>query len=217
VQFEVVELPQLAGFMPGRPEWIGKNEEQKEELKGAVRLFPHRVTGEGHFVCLLRRSSTDFKTDKRIRTDSRSAWMAGPTRVQLEDWETFRDDVLDADFPAERLFVRGERLYLVPEGMPDFGRLRVAHPGVWLGTFKKGRFEPAHPLALFLRPGQARRTLGLAAGSRELSAYLRGETLPSAGDSGWLLVTVDGWPLGWGKRVQGVVKNHYPRGWMTFS
>jgi NOL1/NOP2/fmu family ribosome biogenesis protein len=25
---------------------------------------------------------------------------------------------------------------------------------------------------------------------------------------------VDGFPLGWGKQVQGVVKNHFPRGWI---
>jgi len=28
---------------------------------------------------------------------------------------------------------------------------------------------------------------------------------------------VDGWPLGWGKRVQGMVKNHFPRGWQIYS
>ena len=32
------------------------------------------------------------------------------------------------------------------------------------------------------------------------------------GESGWLLVTVDGFPLGWGKRTGRIVKNHYPRG-----
>jgi NOL1/NOP2/fmu family ribosome biogenesis protein len=41
--------------------------------------------------------------------------------------------------------------------------------------------------------------------------------LPSDGLPGWTLVTVDGWPLGWGKRVQGVLKNHYPRGWQIYS
>jgi NOL1/NOP2/fmu family ribosome biogenesis protein len=86
-----------------------------------------------------------------------------------------------------------------------------------LGTFKKERFEPAHPLALYLRPGQAQSFLDLRSDSREMAAYLRGEGLPSEGTPGWTLVTADGWPLGWGKRVQGVVKNHYPRGWQIWS
>jgi NOL1/NOP2/fmu family ribosome biogenesis protein len=105
----------------------------------------------------------------------------------------------------------------VPEGLPDLGNLRVPVPGIWLGTLKKERFEPAHPLALFLRPGQARNVLDLPTDSRELAAYLRGETLPSEGTPGWNLVTVDGWPLGWGKRVQAVLKNHYPKGWQIYS
>jgi NOL1/NOP2/fmu family ribosome biogenesis protein len=115
----------------------------------------------------------------------------------------------------------GDRLYLVPEGIPDLRSLRVTAPGIWLGNIKKDRFEPAHPLALFLRGGQAKNVLDLSseAGGRRspLQAYLRGETIPSEGTPGWTLVTVDGWPLGWGKRVQGVMKNHYPRGWQTYS
>jgi len=86
-----------------------------------------------------------------------------------------------------------------------------------LGNFKKERFEPAHPLAVFLHPGQARNILELSAGSREVEAYLRGESLPSLGTPGWTLITVDGWPLGWGKWVQGRVKNHFPHGWQIIS
>lgn len=197
--------------MPGRPEWAGLH---TKELEGAVRLFPHRIAGEGHFVCLLRRVSMDADAEKRGKTAGRPGRLNPPTRAQWADWEAFREAALTVEFPAERLRVRGERLYLVPEEMPDFGNLRLVHPGVWVGTFKTGRFEPAHPLALFLRPGGARRTLDLSPGDPALAAYLRGEPLTSAGEAGWLLVTVDGWPLGWGKRVGAVVKNHYPRGWM---
>ena len=113
--------------------------------------------------------------------------------------------------------MRGDRLYLVPESMPDFGALRVVHPGLWLGNFKKDRFEPAHPLALFLNAQGARNVMDLSSDDPRLAAYLRGETLPSPGAAGWVLVSVDGFGLGWGKRVQGVLKNHYPRGWQVYS
>jgi NOL1/NOP2/fmu family ribosome biogenesis protein len=33
-----------------------------------------------------------------------------------------------------------------------------------------------------------------------------------AAGKGWTIVTVDGFPLGWGKLVQGQLKNHYPKG-----
>ncbi|RMF31546.1 MAG: Fmu (Sun) protein, partial [Chloroflexi bacterium] len=60
-------------------------------------------------------------------------------------------------------------------------------------------------------PSDAYRTLDLEAGGPEVAAYLRGKPLHLPGPEGWLLVTVDGFPLGWGKRVQGTVKNHYPK------
>jgi NOL1/NOP2/sun family putative RNA methylase len=204
--FEVTDLPLFPGFERGRPEWL--NLAAGTHLEKAVRLFPHRVQGEGHFVCRLQRSGEEETHPVR---KTRLAEMSG---LQAGLWREFAQSVLTVDVAADRLRVRGERLYFVPEDMPDFGNLRLVHPGVWLGTFKTGRFEPAHPLALFLRPGGARRTLDLSADAPALATYLRGEPLPSPGDAGWTLVTVDGWPLGWGKRSQGILKNHFPRGWM---
>jgi len=223
-RFEVMELPKLPGFMPGRPDWMEESKQQenkeqktKDNLRGAVRLFPHRVGGDGHFVCLLRRIESTAR-----EADWQSDRMASLSPAQSQLWQEFAGEVLRVDFPPNRLRVRAERLYFIPEELPDFGLLRVLHPGVWLGTFKKERFEPAHPLALFLQPGQAKHVLDLPSketdGRRSpLQAFLSGETIPSDGAPGWTLVTVDGWPLGWGKRVQGILKNHYPHGWQIYS
>lgn len=207
--FEVLALPRFPGFMPGQPEWLDAGAtEVATTLAGAVRLFPHRLDGEGHFACLLRKK--DGEAEERVQEQRR-------IRLSKEFWGLWREfagEVLSVDFTEERLRVVGERLYFVPPQNPDFGRLRVVHPGVWLGTFKKGRFEPAHPLALFLKTGQARNTLELAPDGREIAAYLRGEGLP-AQTTGWTLVTVSGFGIGWGKGVQGTLKNHYPHGWMA--
>lgn len=201
--FEVVQLPQYPGFLPGKPEWIAAD----ASLSGAVRLFPHRLHGEGHFACLLQRKHQ--AEHDRVRT----VWPISLPKQVAGLWRTFADE-LSLDLSEDRLKVAGERLYYQPELTPDFGHLRIVHSGVWLGTFKKDRFEPAHPLALFLKPGQAKNVFDLSADSRELAAYLRGETLPSE-VKGWALVTVNGFPIGWGKGVQGTMKNHFPRGWMV--
>jgi NOL1/NOP2/sun family putative RNA methylase len=227
-EYEVSPLPHFPGFMSGRPEWLSMispnaKYSQGRGLEGAVRLFPHRLNGEGHFVCLLNRlATTENRAEKRIKKDGNLDRLTLPTREQERLWHVFSKDVLKADFAMDRLRVRSERLYLIPERMTEFGSLRVLHPGVWLGTVKKARFEPAHPLALFLRRGQAGNVLNLSAwelGERRspLQAYLRGETISSEGASGWILISVDGWPLGWGKRVQGIVKNHFPHGWQIYS
>jgi NOL1/NOP2/fmu family ribosome biogenesis protein len=81
-----------------------------------------------------------------------------------------------------------------------------------LGTINKGRFTPSHSLALGLKTIQARHSLPLRIGDPQLTAYLGGECLLDQGEDGWVLVTVDDYPLGWGKRVQNKIKNFYPRG-----
>jgi NOL1/NOP2/sun family putative RNA methylase len=214
--FEVEALRTFPGFMQGKPEWTrlpakGARVTTVEEFRKAVRLFPHRLEGEGHFACLLQRKS------------GRSDGITFPLfseKIPAQDWQTwrsFQEETLDVDFPSERLHLRGNRLFFVAEEVPDLKGLRNSIPGIWLGNFKKERFEPAHPLALYLQSRQAHNVLELSSNGREIAAYMRGESLPSAGRSGWALVTVDGWSLGWGKRVQGVVKNHIPRGLLVHN
>ena len=50
----------------------------------------------------------------------------------------------------------------------------------------------------------------------KIKKYLKGESLTIEGNDGWNLVLTDGYPIGWGKRSGGVLKNHYPKGlrWM---
>jgi NOL1/NOP2/fmu family ribosome biogenesis protein len=207
-EFEVLELPQFPGFMSGKPEWLESIPgDRMAELGGAVRLFPHRLTGEGHFACLLQRKAVD--REENVGEDQ-LGWLS---KSLAGLWRRFAAEVLSADLAEARLRVVGERLYFVPENLPDVSKVRFVHPGVWVGTFKKERLEPAHPFALFLKSDEAQNRLDLASSSRELAAYLRGESIEVAGRPGWTLVTVDGWPLGWGKWVQGTLKNHFPRGW----
>ncbi len=201
--FDVVPLPKFPGFLNARPEWI----DARSSIAGGVRLFPHLLNGEGHFACLLQRK--EGEPEERVKP-ARGKPLSKQT---LELWRAFSAENLAVKIPEDRLQTAGERLYLLPALVPDYGHLRLVHSGVWLGTFKKDRFEPAHPLALFLKPGQAKKVLNLSAESPELAAYLRGESL-DANTSGWTVVTVDGFPIGWGKGVQGTLKNHFPHGWM---
>ena len=103
----------------------------------------------------------------------------------------------------------GETLYLAPPDTPELQGLRVLRAGLELGTLRKGRFEPAHALAMWL--DGAKNTLSLGADDPAVLRYLHGETLPCAA-AGWTLVQVDGFSLGWGKSSAGTLKNHYPKG-----
>ncbi len=225
--FEIIPLPLFSGFMAGRPDWLDttslstarRNKRSSEavineSLKNAVRLFPHRLQGEGHFACLLKRAHVvSTRLHAATLFDHQSSRL---TKQTIGLWDRFTEDVLDTHFPEENLRLVGDRLYLVPDELPDMRGLRVSLPGIWLGNIKKDRFEPAHPLALYLHRDQVKNVLDLPSGGPEIAAYLRRETFPSEQQSGWTLVCVDGWPLGWGKGVQGIVKNHLPRGWQVY-
>ena len=63
-----------------------------------------------------------------------------------------------------------------------------------------------------MRAKDAQHELRLPYGDQRILDYLHGQTITCGKDNGWTLVTVDGAPLGWGKAVGGILKNHYPKG-----
>ena len=82
-------------------------------------------------------------------------------------------------------------------------------PGLELGVDKKGRFEPAHALALWLR--DCRRSVSFSPESPELEAYLHGDVIPGS-QKGWCLVKAGDYSIGWAKGDGNWLKNHYPKG-----
>ena len=122
------------------------------------------------------------------------------------------------EFPEERLEIREERLYLLPENIPDLKGIRVMRSGLLLGELKKNRFEPSQAFAMVLKKEQYKATIDLASIDHRVIRYLKGETievddLPLKRQKGWQLVCVDGYPLGWGKLVNGSLRNKYLPGW----
>jgi NOL1/NOP2/fmu family ribosome biogenesis protein len=64
-----------------------------------------------------------------------------------------------------------------------------------------------------LRADDFKQTVNYPADGQEIASFLRGESLSASPQlKGWTGVLVDGFPLGWGKASDGVLKNHYPKG-----
>lgn len=203
--FELVDVACQPGFAPGQPAWLAPP--GPAALRRAVRLWPHTGPGEGHFVALLHyRDAAEAPPTAPTMTRT-------PPGRQVWAWYTeFCQKVLVEMPAADNIHQAGSFLYQTLPGAPELQGLRAIHPGRWLGVIKKNRFEPSHALAMSLPAAAVRHTLDMRADDPDVLAYLRGQTLRRSGPDGWLLVTVDGYPLGWGKRVAGVIKNHYPRG-----
>jgi NOL1/NOP2/sun family putative RNA methylase len=188
----------------------------KHSPSNMVRLWPHHSSGEGHFIALLRHTGESKGSSVERSSRGKRPAPRVPRTVQA-DFDAWCRENLTGELPVIPTLV-GSRLYAIPEGLPDVSPLRVLHPGWWLGTPKKNRFEPAHTLAMGLCVKDVGHTVILPVDSPDVLKYLHCETLPSSGEDGWVLVAVcdqrktENFPLGWGKRVQGILKNHYPHG-----
>lgn len=237
------ELGTSHGISPGRPDWLSGQEaalltdEKRASLSGAIRIWPHRSRGEGHFAVLLERSGMSFETeiasamqassDSQVppirRTKAKPDRRKGQVREGdeetgvLDKFETFRVDSLPDWKPPGRLHVRGQSLYAIPDGMPSLEKLQTVRPGWLLGAATKHRFEPSQALAMGLRGNEAQRILSLTAVQPDCLRYLKGETLqPLAGSlpgKGWTLVCIDGFPAGWGRYDGATLKNERLPGW----
>lgn len=104
----------------------------------------------------------------------------------------------------------GEQLYLLPCELNLEG-LKVLRPGLHLGTVKKNRFEPAHALALALKAEDVKLSVSYGSDSREIRAWLSGESLEGSDGRGWTLVRPTASPLAGASRQAAFWKNHYPK------
>lgn len=219
------ERPECAEyFAKGRPEWA----DGCREAEKTVRIWPHKADGEGHFLALLRKDGAREVymplNDKKKKNDKKGG--KKKAEANLKDFYAFCEDMLtqtDTLLSGRKFLTFGENLYLVPEEMPEMDGLKVLRPGLHVGTLKKGRMEPSHALALYLKKEDVKRYLEIGTGELAVR-YLKGETLPIGEGSeeetakphstakGWMLVTCGGYSIGFGKADKGVLKNHYPKG-----
>ena len=205
-QFELIDPPRFAGFAVGRPSWVDGSLAD-ESLQKSVRLWPHRFPGEGHFIAVMRRTGSE-----KPEGVGQLLGFGPPGRKELAVWRAFAREFLRIDVAEEQLLLVNGRLYLLPEIVLDTGKLHLIRYGLLLGEVRKGYFRPHHALALALKPEDTAEAVNFAVDSDEIAAYWQGLDLPNAGPDGWLPVAVNGFVLGWGKRVNGRLKNHYPRG-----
>ena len=163
------------------------------DISAAKRIFPHKVDGEGHFTALFhKKSGGDACYKKTYKCDGEKAF------------REFEKSTLNTHLNGS-FTVFGERLYLVPENL-DIDKIKTVLPGLYLGMLKKGRFEPSHALCLALTKDDFKSVQEV----ENCDGFFRGETILSE-KKGWTAVTYCGYPLGWGKGSDGVLKNHFPK------
>ena len=208
--------PRFAGFCRG---FVDGGD---TSINKTIRLFPHKVHGEGHYAALLRKKGpesnaedTGYKTnDPDAANDYDTRTRAKYKKISDEAFDFFEKLGMEVD--ASRLWVNDNKIFLLPADMPDFSRLRVLRTGLFLGEMKTGRFEPSQSLALALSTKEYKNVLDLSVTDERAVRYLKCESIDvEDGEAvdGYCLVAIDGYPLGWAKIDKGRLKNKYLPSW----
>ncbi len=220
------------GFAPGHPEWA----DAPEEVKECIRLWPHKINGEGHFVTLLRKGELE-KTEQKVAETKKIdvAAVMKKSKVSLPEETVEFLNTLNIKLDEGEFKLRKDMLYYVPSQLTDNFGLRTLRHGLLLGEMKKNRFEPSQALASSMRIGDYDQVVNLSVDNPSVIKYLKCETIelkeeellpiPVTGEdgiteykivvpkNGWVLICVDSFPLGWGKLSGGSIKNKYLSGW----
>lgn len=202
-----------------------KQELAPTALSRTRRILPHSGTGEGHFIATfvyrpsaLPTTKSSYQRDRQTRTRKDNRMHVPPDWEQA--WRQHAQAVLTAT--AEQRINRaprsvreggGQVLFATATGQAPVPVRGVLRNGVALLTRPHQHIALAHALAMTLTTSDVRCSLSLPYGDERILGYLQGEsiTAPDTPD-GIVHVSVAGYPLGWGKAVKGVVKNHYPKG-----
>ena len=190
----------IRGFLAAHPDFspmefslpgVGRSE------GGILRLWPHRLRGDGHFAALLKRAGESSASPRRGAGRPPQALqdaLPGRWAEEIQGWSiTESNGFIDA----------------LPPQMPDLSGIRALRRGLRLCD-TRGHVKPDHALAMAFPPECFDRAVSLDDGAAR--AFLGGEALVMDAPDGWTHVSWRTFPLGFGKMSQGTLKNHLPKG-----
>lgn len=176
------------------------------------RLYPHKIRGEGHFVARLsKKENPDCKGSEkfpffRLCVDKKALSAAENGLKQIySDISPFQD----------RMHItKNGNIHFMPFDMPDvISKLKILSCGVDIGSVSNGIFKPSHSLFMSACGAPYKETVEIGNDDKAVRKFLSGNTLEiNENLKGFLPVTVNGYTIGFGKAVGGILKNHLPKG-----
>lgn len=164
------------------------------------RCYPHRVRGEGFYIGAVRKPGSAGP-----RSGISGPGLSGPERSWVKEPDAYSGLLYQGTTYAMQ-----QQWHRTVSGLANAGLLE--HPGTPLHS-PKGDAPAPHPaLALNLMLAEDAFPVVELTGA-DVLRYLRGETVPSAGHLGWVLVKGDGHALGWAKGTSGRLNVHWPTPW----
>lgn len=213
-EFEKLELYPKEGLKQFGAESIEIN----NTPDAAYRCMPHKMRGEGLFICRMRKKETEILANptsqaakKRKKQRSNQQKNARYQTLILDFLSTFLNDttyqysVLD-----DLLLIQSAHLQNFP-----FSKFKTLKKGLLTGKIHRKGINPTHELALSSIIAETFPSVLLS--EEEAKDYLQKKDIQLASalpiSHGWLLAKYANVNLGWLKVVNGRLKNHYPINW----
>ena len=184
-----------------------------ESVNGMLRVWPHKVRGDGHFVAKLRKKMGEVeekrvekvrkktgkpKIEKKARTVSEESNEELLVRLEKEVGripEVLREGTLirQADY-----------VHVLPKGCPELDGVKTTKPGLCLMRVGRSHVQPMPALAKAMTGGEEMRNLGkpdrrIALTEEDAKRVLNGERPELEGEKGWTLLTYKDLPLNFQK------------------
>ena len=205
-EYDIIKIDTVDGIQKARKDFCNSS----KDIENAVRLWPHKLKGEGHFVALLKKGQETLKRDVATKNTTRYVNL---NKKQIEAFLDFQEKYLNIKLEGN-FVLKGNSLYRVPFGLPNLDGLKVAKYGWYLGDIKNNKFEPSNSLIISLKKDDINNIVSFSYNSDELIRYLKGETLlRDDKNNGYVGILLDGITLGWAKQQDYILKNLYPKGW----
>ena len=204
---------QIKAFLQRHPEFtlVTPRQEVIDHTRDGVdgmtqcrRFYPHVAPGEGQFGAILQ----DTTPKTQVPLPSRGKKKSQPPKVPSVVTDFLQETL--TQFDPKMVQMRGETpIYFTPDFSVEGAKVFAC--GVTIGEIKKNYIIPHHQL--FSAMGHLfKRKIDFTPNDPLLQRYLKGEEIPVDCPNGWAVITVDGFALGGIKVVNGVAKNHYPKG-----
>lgn len=166
-----------------------------------VRIYPIDG-GEGHFAAKLRRKGENPNRAGAYIYNKEDAVIKQAKELYSQCFKNSNSITLGK---------AGDKILVLPEGLPDIKPVHVLRAGLLLGEIKGKNIMPCHSVFMASKPEEANNVINIMADDKRLPAFLHGEEIDSD-QKGYTLVALDGAAIGFGKSSGGRLKNKYPKG-----
>lgn len=174
---------------------------ETQNINYCRRFYPHISKGEGQFVALLHK-----KYGNEIKMKRESALKEIPKNEQKIVYDFLDEILINYDKKTVKKYKENivifDSDFNVPNGI-------AFSCGVTVGSVQKNYVKPHHQF--FSAMGNNfKRKINLTV--EQAKQYIRGNSFECDCENGWAVVIINGCAVGGVKVVNGVAKNHYPKG-----